>query len=300
LQYVLQCNILSFVSVPPLPSGLKTRECGSFTLKEVTDVQRFLHSVRDEAFQSVYESNNDNRRLSTFGKWTDSIEELEKSWVEEAQIVHDTPSLHDMARDGKCHEAVMWYTHHLSESTKEEAKLHLALPLLPNVQHLVNKNLHVEGSSHDKVFKGYKQGLGCTKCHAGGQAAKNKEFVEWPQEVEYRARGFGAFPFWDNEGPGCTTCGKNILPGTDVHVKFSAKLDSENLMHGNCSMTWVKHAGAPHFQPCNHLFVKGKGAFIYTPKVNQETEADGKFCCRTYRATDTQVLTPPAGMLFIL
>ena len=193
-----------------------------------------------------------------------------------SKILATKPYLHDIARDGKCHEVMMWFTHHLSQDAREHAAQLTALPLLPTGgEHIFSKKHIEEGTDDAYVRDHYRQGLGCGLCHSTGQTPKNTEYVEWPEEVDYHARGFGPFPFWDNTGPGCSTCSKAILPGTNVHVQYSAKQGSENLMHGNCTMSWVK--GGPMHKPCNHLFVKGKGAWIYTPKVSNEPEADGEF-----------------------
>ena len=40
-----------------------------------------------------------------------------------------------MHRDGHCHEAVMWYVHHLLESMKEVVQDKASLPLLSQIRH---------------------------------------------------------------------------------------------------------------------------------------------------------------------
>ena len=109
--------------------ALTTKPCAEMTRDELVALQRFLHSVRDPAFEEIYRTTDDNRRLSTFGNFTSELAELEALWAEEAEIIERIPSLHDMSRDGKCHEAVMWFTHHLSEGSKAEAKEHKAVRL---------------------------------------------------------------------------------------------------------------------------------------------------------------------------
>ena len=62
-------------------------------------------------------------------------------------------------------------------------------------------------------------------------------------------------------------------------------------MHSSCQdLSWTGDANAPALgEPCNHLFTANLGAFIYTPAVALASAADGAFCCRTYKATSTQL-----------
>jgi hypothetical protein len=132
-------------------------------------------------------------------------------------------------------------------------------------------------------------GLGCDEAHASQSTAKNTKYVEWPEELTYTATGHGAFPFWDNSGPGCSSCDPSVSNSAQLKVRYSAKQKSENLMHASCGdMSWTGDSNAPKKSPCNHIFTPDKGAFIYTPKTSLEPEADGKFCCRSVATGSTQ------------
>merc|ERR1712039_454003 len=177
---------------------------------------------------------------------------------------------------GKCHEAIMWLVHHVPEQVQRELRKQVMLPLLPE------RELH---AAHG-FFPG---GLGCDSAHAKQTTAKNTEYVEWPEELTYTATGHGAFPFWDNGGPGCSHCDPSVDNSAELKVKWSSKLNSENLMHESCGdMSWTGDSNAPNKSPCNHLFTPDEGAFIYTPKTALSEEADGKFCCRSVPAGSSQ------------
>merc|ERR1711988_1388316 len=98
-------------------------------------------------------------------------------------------------------------------------------------------------------------GLGCDTAHASQTKANNDKYVEWPEELTYSAIGHGAFPFWDNGGPGCSHCDPSVSGNAPLKVQFSAKLNSEILMHSKCGdMTWTGSSNAPKNSPCNHIF----------------------------------------------
>jgi len=137
--------------------------------------------------------------------YTDDIVEIEKLWAKEMQTLKAFPDLVKVSRDTKCHEVVMWMVHHVPESRQAELRKTLTLPLLPERE--LNKADVVPTEVALKFPPG---GLGCDTAHAQQTKAKNTEFVEWPEEVIYTATGHGAFPFWDNGGPGCSHCDPSI------------------------------------------------------------------------------------------
>lgn len=63
--------------------------------------------------------------------------------------------LAEKTRDGACHEMVMWYIHHLSESARKQIKKLYPLPLLPEHRHT--------GSDH--VQQRYEEQVTCGVCH---------------------------------------------------------------------------------------------------------------------------------------
>ena len=99
--------------------GLDAVPCSNMTLEDVVSVKRKLWSLRDDKFESIYRHNGrDGRRLGTFGRFTAELSELEALWKEENDLVASNPELHDMARDAKCREAVMWWAHHTTEENQ--------------------------------------------------------------------------------------------------------------------------------------------------------------------------------------
>ena len=282
--------------------GLKTAACSEFTVPELQDIQRVIFAARDPKFEQVFQETEDNRRLGAFGSLTTKLAELEKLWSEEREVSAAHPVLHDVARDGKCHEVVMWFIHHLTDATKQQMSAMIKLPLLaagaPHTADSLKQQVPDSlTSSTTRVLHSYTQGIGCSACHASGATAGNTESKVWPESLSYNATGYGAFPFWDNSGPGCSYCNPSITPGQQIAVKYSAKFNSEMLLHSKCGdMSWTGAKNAPNGTACNHLFNAGEGAFIYTPDAALSPTAasgDKAFCCRSYKAKDSQF--PGAG-----
>jgi len=104
--------------------------------------------------------------------------------------------------------------------TQAKLRQEITLPLLPQ-----RKRYEATNRSKGEGFPP-SGGLGCDTAHATQSAAKNDKYVEWPEELTYSALGHGAFPFWDNGGPGCNHCDPSVSGGAQLKVRYSAKLNS--------------------------------------------------------------------------
>merc|ERR1719272_874447 len=91
-----------------------------------------------------------------------SLNSIYKNGMDPRRIVHDgPPDLKNMVRDGKCHEVVMWFIHHLSiESQREVAQL-VALPFLPRVRHYMGE---YKSDAHKAIAESYDDEISCADC----------------------------------------------------------------------------------------------------------------------------------------
>lgn len=139
--------------------GLSTRPCADFDLKELFEVQELLFAARAPSLDEVYSAASDTRRMAH-----GTLSELKQVQRANLHLVEQNPSLLEMVRDGICHESVMWYTHHVSKSGKEEVKQMLTLPLLP-----MHAQLHPKPSSGEKAatsaHQKYVAQASCAVCH---------------------------------------------------------------------------------------------------------------------------------------
>lgn len=146
-----------------LSSSAKVKMCDKFTAKELQDLQAMLFLARDVNLDDVYQGVSDNRRI------TADLKDLQKNWADLNDIVQgheDSQALHAVQRDGHCHEAVMWYVHHLSEDVKKVlGETGVEIPTLSYTSHKPACQSHKD-DAHAKVCQHYDEVVTCSDCHA--------------------------------------------------------------------------------------------------------------------------------------
>merc|ERR1711924_232112 len=95
-----------------LKQAPNSRNCEDFTVEELQRIQLTLYMLRDPQLDDVYQQSHDNRRIRN------EIAAISKEWEELNVEAAKDPELARMHRDGHCHEAVMWYVHHLPQSAR--------------------------------------------------------------------------------------------------------------------------------------------------------------------------------------
>lgn len=142
---------------------LQTRICASHSLQELHEAQRVLFAVRSHELQLAYPEND--RRFLQYESASGLLEAQTQQLVE-AQA---RPDLIHLIRDGLCHETVMMYAHHLSETTRTKlrARASLVLPLLP--EHEAHPAPVARDGFANKTYSGYVEKTGCLVCHVDAQ-----------------------------------------------------------------------------------------------------------------------------------
>jgi len=131
--------------------GRHLRSCEAWSTDELRQLQRRLLSEAEPELLAVYESSADprHRRFA-------SLTSLEAHW---ARLDSEAEASHAVRRDGLCHEAVMWWVHHLSEATRQRlAAQGLEPPSLPELLH---------SSTADAALDEYRSQVSCQQCHTG-------------------------------------------------------------------------------------------------------------------------------------
>merc|ERR1719195_938661 len=122
--------------------------------------------------QKVYQQNSDPR-----SKRFALLSEYEESWKSE---INDKSTRH-----AKCFEIAEMWSHHLPEMHKHA---HIAaVPTLPMFDKTLMNNTLYSGSAS------------CQTGHAmqrGGDGTSTHQWPDWPEELHYKAKGHGAYPFW--------------------------------------------------------------------------------------------------------
>mmetsp|Transcript_42603 Transcript_42603/g.77385 ORF Transcript_42603/g.77385 Transcript_42603/m.77385 type:complete len:571 (+) Transcript_42603:59-1771(+) len=134
--------------------GTSFKACEDFSVDELRLVLKNLFSEGSDLLRNVYAETDGRRaRYST-------IQELENHWSMLEKHVSDV-----RVRDAHCHEAVMWYVHHLTEDTQSRVGKSTVLPLLPLADHRVVRGGR-EASDAAGTF--YDDKVTCQACHVGG------------------------------------------------------------------------------------------------------------------------------------
>lgn len=134
-------------------SGHRFKACEEFSVADLREVLRSLLPLGSEALKQVY-SPVDGRRATY-----DTIAEMEAHWASSA------PATDERVRDAHCHEAVMWFVHHLTTEAQHKLALQTMLPKLPIAD-------HSKGQGHrepeDAAGRFYESKITCQNCHVGG------------------------------------------------------------------------------------------------------------------------------------
>merc|ERR1719178_2365 len=214
--------------------------------------------------EQVYQANSDSR-----GKRFQTLAEYQKSWA--AQLDADIDTL----RHAKCHEVVMMWAHHISEAGKK-ALQGKVLPSLPVYD--VNK-------SSNKV---YTQATSCQTGHkmVTGSGSSTHQWPDWPEELHYKAKAHGAYPFWWGGG--------SDSGSADMEVYWSEKQGAEKFIHSSCSgqSSWLNG-------PCVHLMI-APGATNLTLKAASAPQAylyktDESKCCISEPSSSLKFPPGPGG-----
>jgi len=133
-----------------------TKECELWAVEELQQFQVLMMILRDPSLDDIYHNTTDNRRIRR------KTHELQSEWKTINGLASKDPELARIHRDGHCHEAVMWYVHHLSHETREALKGKVTLPLLSYRRHASPAS---EGP-HADVHKLYEEKVTCFSCHS--------------------------------------------------------------------------------------------------------------------------------------
>ena len=140
----------------------ETRACSDWTTKELQQLQAIIYLARHADFDEIYQSADDNRRMRK------DFEDIEKDWAELDALLsteEDGHIAHAIRRDGHCHEAVMWYVHHLTVDVKQMfADSGVVIPLLSLAPH--SEPPASADPSHKAAYNVYQEQVTCSSCHA--------------------------------------------------------------------------------------------------------------------------------------
>merc|ERR1719446_1674758 len=212
------------------------KSCDAHSVEELNAVMKLLLEVSDDQLQDIYVQNGDLRARRL-------MSDYEQSWQESRD---DATTRHT-----RCFQIGELWAHHLPEAAKKT--LAQKVPELP-VFDSANKDSE------------YKASATCQDGHkmvTGGDGASTHEWPNWPEQLHYKAKGHGAYPFWWGGGSDDGTA--------DLEVWWSEKFGAEKFYHSSCTGQSLYMIG----KPCTHLmFAKDTNAgqaYLYTDS----------YCCKS-------------------
>lgn len=130
---------------------------------EPTELQSFLAVVaeeRSEELQGIYQASNDRRRLQLA-----HVQEYQSHWESLNQAAAHHRHLLEPLRESHCRQAVMWWTHHLTEDKRGVLRArNITVPLLPEGPKK-SCGLGVD-AEEQKACVGIEQPNSCDWCHS--------------------------------------------------------------------------------------------------------------------------------------
>jgi hypothetical protein len=140
-------------------SATNTKSCSAFSLAELHEVRARLLEARAPQLDAVYRAAADTRSMAH-----EDAKSLQEEHEMNLALSAARPDLQAKLRDGACHETIMWFVHHLTESARQEIGNTVTLPLLPEQQHHEPKQ---DDSEAADVHKRYDEQISCAICHVG-------------------------------------------------------------------------------------------------------------------------------------
>jgi len=145
-----------------LNASTSASPCSFWKVEEIQQLQALFYLARESEFDSIYQGTLDNRRLRH-----DTLKDLQNNWQKLNKLAENHPDkrMQYVRRDGHCHEAVMWYVHHISQDMKEILKgASIPMPMLSPARHGVcTENLDEHGQ---QICKAYEEQVTCASCHS--------------------------------------------------------------------------------------------------------------------------------------
>lgn len=163
--------------VKSAPLGLAPTPCAEWSLESLESLLATLHGARDPAFEEVYQSTTDNRRMRAGDLVTTDLPGLQSAWAADRKAAQPHgDELIRVARDARCYDAAMWWVHHVPYDAKERlvsdgavrAVPLLPIPSSPHVKERAMIRLAANTSAPtavDRVYASFKAATGCAACH---------------------------------------------------------------------------------------------------------------------------------------
>lgn len=142
---------------------LSTASCANFSTAALQEsvLLPILRQASPELL-SIYALFDDSRQHVHLDE-----QEARDDWTRLNLLSSPHPELQLVLRDGLCHQAVMWFVHHLTEPARRKLAPKLVLPLLPEHLHERVALPAADADAHSQIVADYQSKVSCQQCHLG-------------------------------------------------------------------------------------------------------------------------------------
>lgn len=138
-----------------------SKECAEWTAEELQRFQLIMLLLKAPELDEVYNDGSDRRAMRG------SEQEYGARWEDLLSLAKKLGGKHEeVHRDGHCHEAVMWFAHHIPEDLRQNIAKSMSVPLLPYVRH-DSPGFSASADEH-RVHDEYLAQVTCQDCHQDG------------------------------------------------------------------------------------------------------------------------------------
>ena len=153
-----------------VPNG-SAKSCAEFSAQELQDLQVLLYYAKDDGLDKVYREAGDNRQMQS------TLEDLLVQWDMLNKLTENDHAQKEIQRDGHCHEAVMWFVHHLNEDARKvlTETPGIVLPLLSEDSHIGECSERASDDAH--ACTKYMEQVTCASCHSNVNPPPGHKFL---------------------------------------------------------------------------------------------------------------------------
>jgi hypothetical protein len=139
----------------------QTLACEHWSTVQLQDFMARIANHRNSELQQIYKTSLDRRAVPV-----GTLDEHKEQWSKLNHIVNNHPHLYAPQQEAHCREAVMWWTHHLTEESRATLRstTNLTVPMLPEGEK--KQCGRGEGDDEHEVCAFINEKNSCDWCHS--------------------------------------------------------------------------------------------------------------------------------------
>ena len=186
------------------------KPCSEFSAEDLYTLQTNILSLRAFHLDTHYQKKKDRRRLRF-----SSLDDFHQQWKTIRDMVTEFPNSKEAVLSGFCHEAVMWYIHHLHrQQQKKTLETSVSIPYLPETRFFQPGNTDaappdlsdLPEESLEHVRRVYVHQIGCGACHIANVSVLPPNATHCPVPVSVPCMNLGQLHCNSSAAQGAYQC----------------------------------------------------------------------------------------------